>query len=135
MSSIGIDNALGVAPDALALRGRRTDVLAANIAQADTPGYKARDFDFHQVLAAQKAQAAPASRLATTHAAHRSTSPVGADDASLAYRVPLMPSMDGNTVDTQIEQGEFAQNSMEFLTTLRILNGRIKGMMTAIKGE
>ncbi len=132
---IGIDNALGIAPDALALRGRRTDVLAANIAQADTPGYKARDFDFHQVLAAQKAQAAPTARLAVTHAAHRSSSPAATDDASLAYRVPLMPSLDGNTVDTQIEQGEFAQNSMEYLTTLRILNGRIKGMMSAIKGE
>ena len=136
---IGIDNALGLASDALALRARRTDVLAANIAQADTPGYKARDFNFHQVLAEQTslrtATKAGHGPMVTTHAAHRTPEAMDRGEVSLGYRIPLMPSLDGNTVDSQVEQGEFAQNTMEFLTNLRILNGRIKGMMNAIKGE
>ena len=139
---IGIDNALGLAPKALSLRAARTSVLANNIANADTPGFHARDVDFHSVLRGQiKTSAATAGhRLQTTATSHIATTErnSGFTDIShdqLKYRVPLMPSLDGNSVDTQVEQAAFAQNSLEYLTSLRILNGRIKGMLTAIKGE
>ena len=134
MATIGVDNALGIAPQALMLRGQRTSVLANNIANADTPGFKAQDFNFQQVLAAQTAQAADGVRLANTHSRHLAAASPQVD-ANLQYRTPLMPSLDGNTVDTQMEQAEFAQNSLMYLTSLRILNGRITGMMGAIKGE
>ncbi len=144
---IGIDNALGIHPQALALRAARTQVLARNIANADTPEFKARDVDFHQVLTTlTKADSGksmgwvPANALRTTHHQHLTHNHGNATHAliendELQYRVPLMPSLDGNTVDVQLEQTTFAENSVQFLTSLRILNGRFKGMLTAIKGE
>lgn len=133
---IGIDNALGAMPAALALRAQRTTMLANNIANADTPGFKARDIDFAGILAAQSGGQAQGAPLARTDGQH--LQPGAASTASageLHYRVPLMPSLDGNTVDTQLEQAEFSKNSMQFLATLRLLNGRLQGMTTAIKGE
>ena len=131
---IGVDNALGIAPHALMLRGQRTSLLANNIANADTPGFKAQDINFQEVLAAQTAQNGNSVSLAKTHAQHMTTES-GSVNANLQYRQPLMASLDGNTVDTQMEQAEFAENSLMYLTSLRILNGRITGMMSAIKGE
>ena len=130
---IGIDNALGIHPHALELRSARTQALARNIANADTPGFKARDIDFHKVLAEQTAGLKPTT-IAKTHAKHLD----GASRLSttqLQYRIPLMPSLDGNSVDMQLEQAEFAQNSMQFLASLRFVNGRLQGLLTAIKGE
>ena len=130
---IGIDNALGIAGDALSMRSQRTQLLASNIANADTPGYKARDLDFKSLLANQLDNKSPM-QLSASNSHHLLP---GQNDVSSAikYRVPLMPSLDGNSVDTQMEQSAFAENSVEFLTNLRILNGRIQGMLTAIKGE
>ena len=133
---IGIDNALDLPAQALSLRSQRTQMLGANIANADTPGYKATDINFQAVLADRIGQAssAPSSRLTATHAQHIDSRHPEAS-REVQYRVPLMPALDGNTVDTQLEQAEFAENSIQFLTNLRVLNGRIKGMLTAIKGE
>ena len=137
--TIGIDNALGIAPQALALSARRTHLLANNLANADTPGFKARDLDFKSAL--QEAQNAAqqkgpqAVQLKGSDARHFVDASANDPYADVLYRVPLMPALDGNSVDTQMEQAEFAANSTQFLTGLRILNGRIKGMMTAIKGE
>jgi flagellar basal-body rod protein FlgB len=141
--NISIDNALGAMPQALSLRAERTSVLANNIANADTPGFKARDFDFHQVLQEREAQARgsasgmnSASGMKMTDANHIPMGDnAGATTTSLLYRNPLMASLDGNSVDTQLEQGAFAENSTQFLTALRLLNGRITGLMSAIKGE
>ena len=133
---IGIDNALGIHPQALQLRGERTEVLARNIANADTPGYKARDLDFRAVLAAQTQQADNAAAgLRATNARHLADPAAGQVTGDLQYRVPLMPSLDGNTVDAQVEQAEFAQNSLQFMASLRFVNGKLSGLMTAIKGE
>lgn len=129
MSSI-IDRALGVHAEALQLRARRGEMLASNLANADTPNYKARDLDFRNVLSAARADTA----LATTHAGHlRMQGEAGG--AQTMYRVPGQSSLDGNTVDTQIEQAKFAENAVRYRTTLRFLGGRISGLMTAIKGE
>src|SRR5277367_700879 len=117
--AVNLDSYLGVHARALTLEAQRTELLAANMANADTPNYKARDIDFKSALAA--ASAGPGSSagggtlaIATTSAAHLGASGVdGADvarTAELKYRVPMAPSLDGNTVDTQLEQAAFAEN-------------------------
>ena len=129
---ISIDNALGMMPEALSLRAQRTGILANNIANSDTPGYKARDIDFHSVLKQRLDQSSGS--VARTHSTHLEGSTV-ATRGALQYRMPLMASLDDNTVDTQLEQSAFAENSTQFLTALRFLNGKISGLQTAIKGE
>ncbi len=132
---IGIDNALGVHPQALLLRAQRTEVLARNIANADTPGYKARDIDFHAVLKTQTARGNQTASMARTNDAHLNDAAAAPAETRMQYRLPMMPSLDGNTVEAQVEQAEFAQNSMQYMASLRLLNGKLKGLMTAIKGE
>ena len=137
---IGIDNALGIHPQAVALRGQRSSILASNIANADTPGYKARDIDFKSIMNAHMQQnqsaskAGAAGRIYTTNEGHIDNQSAHTLTTQL-YRVPLMPSLDGNSVDVQLEQTSFAENSLQFQAGLRFLNGRLKGMLTAIKGE
>ena len=140
MGTIGIDAALGAHPHALQLRSQRMGILASNIAQADTPGYQARDIDFRSVLASRLAQSDRNSEqsMRRTHSSHLTTASgiansMGAED--LRYRVPLMPSADSNTVDVQIEQSQLAENNLQFQASLQFLNSRIRGMMTAIRGE
>lgn len=125
------DEALGIHPQALALRGRRAEVLAANLANTDTPGYKARDFDFQAVLNNE----IPSMRLATTQATHVQSETGLVTSTQMQYRIPMQPSLDGNTVDTQLEYSNFAANSLEYQTSLRFLNSRIQGLMLAIKGQ
>ena len=125
-------NIFGVYGEALKLRGQRASVLATNLANAETPGYKARDFDFNQVLAKRVGNEAG---LTTTSRAHitATSQPLGA--LVMRYRMMSQPSLDGNTVDIQKERAEFMQNSMRYQASLRFLNGRIRGLMTAIRGE
>lgn len=132
---IGLDNALGVHPEALSLRAQRTQLLANNIANADTPGFKAKDIDFYKVLQDQTQQMDRSVNMRTTHTGHQAANDARPISEDAQYRVPLMPTLDGNTVDGQIEQTEFTQNSMQFLTSLRVLNGRFNGLLTAIRGE
>lgn len=134
--SLNLENAFGIHETALRLRTRRAEVLASNLANADTPNYKARDLDFRSVLKQYgSAQAdAGASRLAVTHAGHI---PVGGDSvagAQVQYRIPNQPSVDGNTVDPDTEKAAFMDNAMRYQTTLSFLDGRIKSLTTAIKG-
>jgi flagellar basal-body rod protein FlgB len=140
-----IDSYLGVHARALQLESRRTELLAANLANADTPGFKARDIDFKQVLAtAGHPGAAVGARLGLqrTSGAHLGTGNAGttgaggvANDAVMKYRVPLAPSLDGNTVDAQLEQAAFAENAVRYQATLTLLNMRLRGLMTAITGQ
>jgi flagellar basal-body rod protein FlgB len=126
-----LDDAFGIHPLALQLRGRRSEVLAANLANADTPGYKARDFDFAVVLKNQ----VPTTRLTTTRQGHiqpeRGLLPL----SEVKYRWPMAPSLDGNTVDAQVEYSNFASNALEYQASLRFLNGKIQGLLLAIKGQ
>ncbi len=132
---IGFDAALGVHPAALALRARRTEVLANNLANADTPNFKARDIDFKSVMAAQAEQQSRAvAALRTTHPGHLASSPME-PDGDLMYRNPTLPSLDGNTVEGHVEQAEFANNSVNFMASLRFLDGKFRNLTTAIKGE
>jgi len=132
MGAINFSNALGIHDNALQLRARRAEVLANNLANADTPGFKARDFDFQAILAGET-EKNTALGMSATHSAHLSGS-IDADD-SLKYRNPLQPSIDGNTVDAQTEQALFARNSLDYNATFEFLSGKFKGMRNAIRGE
>lgn len=133
---IGFDNALGPHAAALALRSQRATALAGNIANADTPGYHARDIDFKTALSEQlQASQTHATRVRTTHGRHLPAAHAPPGTAELLYRTPLLNSFDGNSVDTQLEQAAFAENNMQFQAALRFLNGRFSGLMTAVRGE
>ena len=120
---------------ALMLRSQRQQVLASNIANADTPGYVARDFDFAQAL--QKATGAQASEgVALTDARHLSLQgPAGSPRADLAYAVQTQPSQDRNTVDLDRERANFVDNTVRYESTLRFINGHVKTMLSAITGQ
>lgn len=120
---------IGLHAEALVLRERRNAVLASNIANAATPQFKARDFDFTSALQEATGDGA----MLRGDSRHLSGGMGGA--AGLGYRVPVNPSLDGNTVELGVEQMEFAQNTLRYQTSLQMLNRRISGLMTAIKGE
>ena len=131
-----IDKHLGVHAQALNLRSRRTELLAANLANADTPGYRARDIDFKSALAQASGNAQPGVQLQTTNAAHIGPKQVNGGPApELKYRTPLAPSLDGNTVDAQLEQAAFAENTVRYQATLQFLNSKFRGLLTAITGQ
>ncbi len=133
--ALDIDSALGIHPEALRLRARRAEILASNLANADTPGYKARDIDFKAALS-QAQGAVQGTTLARTEPGHMGgVGGVGLPGGPLLYRNPSQPSLDGNTVDVQSEQAAFAENAVHYQASLRFLNDRIKGLLTAIKGE
>ena len=129
--SLTPDNLFGIHTQALDLWQRRTEVLANNLANADTPGYLARDVDFSKVLVA--AGGSPGSLpLQTTGAGQMGSAGQAAD--ALAYRVPTQPSMDGNTVDAQTEQAAFAANGVHYQASLSFITAQIRMLRTAISG-
>jgi flagellar basal-body rod protein FlgB len=133
---LNLDTYLGVHQDALKVYSQRTSVLANNIANADTPNYKAQDLDFRTLLA-QSGGAGGSLPLTSTSAAHltgTSAAPAGGG-TGLKYRVPLAPSLDGNTVDVQLEQAAFADNTVRYQAALSFLTGKFKDLMTAITGQ
>ena len=117
---------------ALKLRSLRNQVLAANIANADTPNFKARDIDFKTALAAAKGDGIS---LRTTNDLHFRSMNTAASGAEVLYRVPMQPSLDGNTVEVEREQVEYSANAVSYQASLRFLEGKIKGIRTAIKGS
>ena len=130
-----LDKAFGIHPQAVLVRGKRAEILASNLANADTPNYKARDIDFKQILR-QSVDGAGQVNLRTTHPGHHSGAPkLGGIAYELMYRQPLQPSLDGNTVDSQTEKAEFAQNAMQYQASLGFLSGKIKSLQRALKGE
>jgi len=130
-----LDKAFGIHQYGMALRSKRAEILANNIANVDTPNYKARDIDFKSALQ-QAAQGTNPSALKTTHSKHI---PGGIRVAGMnldtVYRNPIQPSVDGNTVDSQFEKAEFTSNSVQYQVSVRFLSGLIKNLKTAIKGE
>ena len=109
----------GIHGAALTLRSQRLNLLASNIANAATPGYRARDIDFDRALGL----------------ASRGYSAERAASEAVAYRVPVTPSIDGNTVELSTEQTLFAENAIGYSTTLSFLEGRVATLTRAIKGE
>ncbi len=129
-----IDAALGIHPRALALGAQRMEVLAGNMANADTPGFKARDVDFRSVLG-DAVKSSSQSTLRATHARHISGDTAGAGDAGMKYRIPNHPALDGNTVDAQMEQAAFGEAAVRYQASLDFLGGRIDGLRKALRGE
>jgi flagellar basal-body rod protein FlgB len=124
-----LDTALGLSADALKLRAQRLDVIAGNIANASTPGFKARDMDVDGVLA--RLQAARNSGMGGGFGALMSEQLNG---GSLQYRSALVPSLDGNTVEMATEQAAFAENAVKYRASLGFLSSRIQTIMMALKG-
>ena len=134
-----LDQAMQFNEAALSLRGQRQQILSSNIANADTPNYKARDIDFGRALqsAMNRGAAASAPALATTAATHlpaMGASATGGLDAALLYRKPLQASIDGNTVEMDIERNQFADNAIRYEASLTFMSGQIKGLLAAIQG-
>lgn len=131
-----LDAALRFQQEALNLRAQRQEVLAANIANADTPGYQARDIDFasemKKVLARGRVEGGGLS-LATTSARHISAQTHSSPSLDLLYRVPDQPALDGNTVDMDRERTQFADNTLSYQTNLTVLGGQIKSMMSVLQ--
>lgn len=109
----------GIHGAALEIRAQRMGVLGSNIANAATPGYKARDIDFAAALEARMNGAGEEQSIG----------------GATRYRVPVMPSLDGNTVEMATEQTAFAENAVAYTATLGFLRGRIETVTRAIKGE
>lgn len=139
MSSLFNLNAyLGIQPEALQLQSRRMDVLANNLANVDTPNYKARDIDFQTALAAATGASNGAGQpvsLETTSPRDIGSASGGGYSPTLKYRVPLAPSLDGNTVDAQLEQAAFADNAIHYQATLTFISSSLRNLMTAITGS
>jgi len=115
---------------ALKLRALRNQVLAANIANADTPNFKARDIDFKTALAAAKGDGVTLRTTSDLHVRSLNT----ASGAEVLYRVPMQSSLDGNTVETDVEQAAFAENALQYRATLQFLDGQIRSIKYALKG-
>ena len=129
------DDAIAFQAKALGLRAYRQQVLAENIANADTPNYKARDFEFKTALdAAMAGRSAGALTLAKTASGHFSGSG-GMAPAELKYRQPVQSSADGNTVEMDLERAQFAENAVRYEAGLTFISGRIKTLLTAIQGQ
>lgn len=133
-----LDASLRFQQEALNLRTQRQQVLAANIANADTPEFRARDFDFSRELAraVEGGRGTSSMRLATTSTRHLQ----GASTAALAvrellYRVPDQPSLDGNTVDMDRERAQFVDNTVRYQASLTFLNSRLQGLKAAMQPE
>jgi len=124
---------------ALGLRHERQELLANNIANADTPNFKARDFDFSKAMAAAMNSAGGAvagGRLQTTAVHHiASSGGTTAGPVDLLYRLPAQPSLDGNTVDMDQERAQFMDNSVRYQASLVLINSYIQGLKTAIQSE
>jgi len=130
-----LDKAMGIHETALYVRAKRNAVISSNLANSDTPEYKARDIDFRSVLK-NAAGVESQGSLKTTDAKHiQMTRGNDAKSAELLYRHPWQPSIDGNTVDAQIEKAKFAENAMQYQTTLSFLTGKFKGISKALKGD
>ena len=133
---ISLDNVFGIHEQALKLRAQRTELIASNLANADTPGYKAKDIDFESALrSAMNGSSAEATAMHTTNSAHMQDLSSGGLDSWIKYRVPHQPALDGNTVETHVEQAAFARNAMEYQATLQFLSNKSKSLMQAIKGS
>lgn len=135
---LDLDANLALHAAALKIRAQRTELIANNLANADTPGFRARDIDFRSALAAVQGGSGGV-QLATTSARHMGAADAagaaGVPPGELRYRVPLAPSLDGNTVEVQLEQAAFAENAVRYQATLTFLNQRFRGLLTAITGQ
>jgi flagellar basal-body rod protein FlgB len=132
--AINFSGALGVHEQAFRLRSDRAGLLAENLANADTPGYKAKDIDFKGILGGQVQMQSSGNQMKTTHSNHFALTN-NSSEYDMLYRTPQQPSIDGNTVEEQVENAEYMKNSLAFEASFNFLNGKFKKLTSAIKGE
>ena len=131
-----LDNYLGVHAQALSLRTQRMALLAQNIANADTPNYKARDVEFSGVLAdATGKMKVPPVTLARTNPAHLPASGASTSASPVLYRIPHAPALDGNTVESDVELAAIGENAIQYQATLTFLGGKLATLKSAITGD
>jgi flagellar basal-body rod protein FlgB len=130
-----LTDTLNFQAEALVLRSERQRLIASNIANADTPGYVARDMDFASALRQATGQLAAPGTVATTAAGHMQPTAAARAEASLRYATPSQTNLDRNTVDMDRERASFADNSVKYEATLRFINGNVRTMLDAIKGQ
>lgn len=143
-----IDDYLAAHADSIRLRSQRTKVLASNIANADTPNYKARDMAFAEVLEdagmsvrstrnrlALSGSQGGSGGLSVTHSRHLGSRQSAATSAPLMYRQPEQASLDGNTVDKDLEQARFAENTIRYQASLEFIKSRVNGLIGALRSE
>ena len=124
------ENIFGIHEQALMVQGQRMGVLAANLANADTPGYKARDIDFAAVLS--QSQGDTALPLEATNAGHITLGSADSPTGEVKYRNPYQASLDGNTVEMPIEQAAFSETNVRYQASLTFINSRISELTLAI---
>lgn len=138
MLGSALDRALGIHDDAMILRNKRSTIISSNIANADTPNYRARDIDFkkaiYSALKDQNSQMAPMSGSQNGHLKMSSGNVEGMDNR-LLYRIPIQSSLDGNSVDSHVEYTKFTENSMRYEASMKFLGGKFRSLRLAIKGE
>jgi flagellar basal-body rod protein FlgB len=128
-----LDNALNFHQTALNVRAARQEVLSSNVANGDTPNFKARDIDFSNVLSDALSSNTNKTGLTTTSPMHLSSSSESSIVSQALYRVPQQPSADGNTVEMDAERTRFADNSIKYDASLTFISGQIRGLMLAIR--
>jgi len=130
---MNLDKIFGIHAQAAQLRSYRGEILAQNIANAETPGYKARDIDFGSLL--KKINEAGSANMAASGKQGEVFPSRTQLNNEMLYRMPMQPSLDGNTVDMDIEKAEFSRNAIGYQASMNFLNDEIKGILTALKGE
>lgn len=118
---------------ALQLRQKRMEILSSNIANAATPGYKARDIDFSSAYASALSGTGTLDKTSPLHLTAKAAG--GGEGADVKFRTPLSTSLDGNTVELHVEQLQFSENAMRYEASLNFLSDRINGLRKALKGE
>lgn len=132
--SVALGQSFNLHEQALHLQARRTELLSANLANAETPHYKAKDFNFNTSLQAAIRNPFGSKPLMETSSKH--LQPTKSDyKFETLFRVPFQISLDGNTVEAQVEMSEFNNNAIRYMASLRFLNGKIKTLMAAIRGD
>ena len=126
-----LDKLFGIHADALTLKARRMEVLSTNIANADTPGFKAKDIDFRSVLSWQLGTGS----LNATHGNHYRGPGDSKEKAGEVFTIPYNPAVDGNTVEIGLEQAKYGKAAVDYQATLDFLQGRVSAYKRALKGD
>ncbi|MDP4677470.1 MAG: flagellar basal body rod protein FlgB [Burkholderiaceae bacterium] len=125
-----VNNAFGIHERAISVRNRRVELISQNIANADTPNYKARDLDFKKMIAGVEGVKVSSTNARHYEVAHLENSPDG-----LKFRVPFNSATDGNTVEMSVEQAQYSKATADYQATLMFLESRISGIRKALRGE
>mgnify|MGYP001162416137 FL=1 len=133
--AISFDKALGVHPHAMLIRSQRAEVLATNIANADTPGYKAKDIDFASALKAARSTQQSGNSMVTTNEKHIAGGTRSAGGSELFRHPNQGDTGDGNSVDIQVERNLYTQNAMEYQASLQFLSSKFKGLNKALGSQ